>query len=69
MNAINAYQDNLNANVENVNLAQAFVSEVQTISEKLKDQYKDYWSNPFSGVSSTEAQWFLKIYWSDASKN
>lgn len=56
MNAINAYQDNLNANIENVSLAQAFVGEVQTISEKLKDEYKDYWANPFAGVSSSEAQ-------------
>ena len=45
---ITAAQDNLNNNVENMNLAQAFIDKVQSTSGKLEAQYKDYWHNPFA---------------------
>lgn len=48
LQSINVVQDNLNANVENMNLAQSFINEVESTTERLQDQYKDYWANPFT---------------------
>lgn len=49
MQAIYVMQDNLNLNVENINLAQSFIKEVQGVSKRLEEEYKDYWQNPFKG--------------------
>ena len=43
MNAIQYSQDNLAANPENMNLAQALIDQVKDSSKKLTDEYKDYW--------------------------
>ena len=44
---VHAAEDNLNANIENMNLAQVLVNQVKSVSKSLETQYKDYWSSPF----------------------
>lgn len=44
---VHAAEDNLNANIENMNLAQVLVKQVQSVSQSLETQYKDYWVSPF----------------------
>jgi len=61
MNSIHAAQDNLNGNTENDKLAEAFISEVQTTAERLRDEYKDYWKSPFAQQKWSE--WSIIVDW------
>ena len=56
INSINAYQENLNADIENYKMANNLIAQTQTVSEKLKDQYKDYWQNPFYTSTTSSEQ-------------
>ena len=47
LNHLRAAEDNLNANSENLDLAKRYLMTVSDISQKLTDEYKDYFKNPF----------------------
>ena len=47
MDFLQAAQDNLNANMENINLAQKLVQATNEVAQKLSTQYGDNWANPF----------------------
>lgn len=42
-------QNNLNANLENVDLFNAFVDSAEAAKKKLKDKYGDQWTDPANG--------------------
>ena len=43
-------QNNLNANLDNVDLFNAFVDTAEADKKKLKDKYGDQWTDPASGA-------------------
>lgn len=56
MQSLHLVQDNMNGDIENINLAQSFISEVQSTSERIHDEYKDYWHSPFGPKSHTSLE-------------